>query len=60
MKRTDTGHLRAENGGSVLHCLHCGDKYRVTLPALVDVYCATTKAYIKAHKHCKPREKEAT
>jgi hypothetical protein len=40
-------------------CLRCEDKYPMHFPAPIDVLAAAGRAYVKSHRHCRPR-KEAT
>lgn len=38
--------------GHVFHCLHCGARYPMHLPAPVDVFVAASDAFVKLHAAC--------
>jgi hypothetical protein len=40
--------------GNELRCLNCGNVYEMNLPAPIDIFTATMKAFSKSHAKCKP------
>lgn len=44
--------------GDAFLCMPCGATYRPALPCPVDVFVATSNAFIDLHRHCKPRQEE--
>lgn len=41
-------------GKNVYWCLHCGTEYPLQLPMSINMMIATSEAFAKDHKHCKP------
>jgi hypothetical protein len=39
----------------VMRCTHCGERFVLPLPCSVSMLAAVTRAYVKDHRHCKPR-----
>lgn len=51
MGRRNTDHVVLRNGHPF--CLHCGQTYKVKLPAPIPVVTGAWNGFIKAHTHCK-------
>ncbi len=44
--------------GNDFVCLHCGQRYRPTLPAPINVMVAMSRAFGRAHRDCQPKTGE--
>lgn len=48
----NTAHVVVDFRTSEAHCKHCGERYRLELPARVTVLVAALEAFTKAHRNC--------
>jgi hypothetical protein len=51
-------HVVAENDGATAHCLNCGKKFTLGLPAPLSVWVVAMKEFCKIHKRCEPKAEQ--
>lgn len=57
MSSSKTRHVVIGPGPGQMRCRHCGDIYKIALPASMDVVIGAMKGYLETHRTCpKPKE----
>lgn len=54
------GMTSTANGGYVMFCLHCGQRYIPVLPMPMDKFSVEVNGFMAEHKDCKPGDRVFT